>query len=158
MKQPSDEATLIRHGLNQFKKHIDFKLDVRKHGNNYFTKAINDKKSDTGPLKAIGIANTVKEQVDKNKENQGILAQATVKTNDKIILQLEKQTAHLYAALMAKHPQQQPLLQDTTTATIKALTDKINQFESGSGKGRVQYRTLGSSRFLRNSDGGQLLF
>jgi hypothetical protein len=157
MKQPSDEATLIRHGLNQFKEHIDFKLDVRKHGNNYFTKAINDKKSDTGPLKAIGIANTVKEQVDKNKENQGILAQATVKANDKIILQLEKQTAHLYAALMAKHPQQQPL-QDTTTATIKALTDKINQFESGSGKGCVQYRTLGSSRFLRNSDGGQLLF
>ena len=26
MKQPSDEATLIRHGLNQFKEHIDFKL------------------------------------------------------------------------------------------------------------------------------------
>ena len=122
----------------------------------HFTKAINDNRSDTGTLKAIGIANTVKEQVDQNKENQRILAQATVKANDKIIL-LEKQTAHLYAALMAKHPQQQPL-QDTTTATIKALTDKINQFESGSGKGRVQYRTLGSSRFLRNSDGGQLLF
>ena len=54
--------------------------------------------------------------------------------------------------------QQQPL-QDTTTATIKALTDKINQLGSGSGgresgHGRGQYRTLGSSRFLRNNDGG----
>ena len=46
----------------------------------HFTKAINDgNKSDTGTLKAIGIANTVKEQVDQNKENQRVLAQATVK-------------------------------------------------------------------------------
>ena len=42
----------------------------------HFTKAINDNRSDTGTLKAIGIANTVKEQVDQNKENQRILAQA----------------------------------------------------------------------------------
>ena len=50
----------------------------------HFTKAINDNKSDTGTLKAMGIANMVKEQVDQNKERQRILAQATVKANDKI--------------------------------------------------------------------------
>jgi hypothetical protein len=55
-----------------------------------FTKAINENKSDTGTLKAIGIANVVKEQVNQNKENQRILAQATVEANDKIE-QLEKQ-------------------------------------------------------------------
>jgi hypothetical protein len=77
-------------------------------------------------LKAIGIVNAVKEQVDQNKENQRILAQATVEANGKIEL-LEKQQAQLYAAPMAKQPQQQVSpLQDTTTATIKALTDKIN--------------------------------
>ena len=59
-----------------------------------------------------------KEQVDQNKENRGILAQATVKANDRINLILEKQTAKLYAALMAKQPQQQTL-QDTTALTIK---------------------------------------
>ena len=85
-----------------------------------------------GTLKAVGIANAVKEQVDPNKENQRILAQATVEANEKID-QLEKQTAQLFAALMAKQPQQQQPLQDTTAATIKALTDKINRFESGSG-------------------------
>ena len=73
-----------------------------------------------GTLKAVGIANAVKEQVDPNKENQRILAQATVEANDKID-QLEKQTAQLYAALMVKQPPQQQPLQDTTTATIKAL-------------------------------------
>jgi hypothetical protein len=67
-------------------------------------------------LKAIGIANAVKEQVNQNKENQRILAQATVEANDKIE-QLEKQQAQLYAALMAK-PAVTPL-QDTTAATIK---------------------------------------
>ena len=66
-----------------------------------------------GTLKAVGIANAVKEQVDPNKENQKILAQATVEANEKID-QLEKQTAQLFAALMAKQPQQQPL-QDVKT-------------------------------------------
>jgi hypothetical protein len=33
-------------------------------------------------LKAIGIANAVKEQVNQNKENQRILAQATAKLNN----------------------------------------------------------------------------
>ena len=36
----------------------------------HFTKAIKDNKSDTGTLKAIRIANAVREQVDQNKENQ----------------------------------------------------------------------------------------
>ena len=89
-----ETTTMGRQNMEKFRSH--------------FTKAINDNRSDTGTLKAIGIANAVKEQVDQNKENQRILAQATVKANDKINL-LEKQTAHLYAA----------------TATIKALTDKI---------------------------------
>ena len=49
-----------------------------------FTKAINDNKSNTGTLKAILIANTVKVQVDQNKENQRVLAQATMEANAKI--------------------------------------------------------------------------
>jgi hypothetical protein len=137
LNETIDEATLIRHGLNQFKEHLDLKLNVKtwkqlpraektwKKFKSHFTKAINDNKSNTGTLKAIGIANTVKEQVDQSKENQRLLAQATGEANDKID-QLKKQTAHLYAALMAKQSQQQTSLQDTTTATIKALTDKIN--------------------------------
>ena len=76
--------------------------------------------------------NAVKKQVDQNKENQRILAQATVKANDNNNL-LEKQTSQLYAALMAKHPQQQTILQDTTASTIKALTDNSNRLESGRG-------------------------
>jgi multidrug resistance efflux pump len=131
-----DESTLIRHGLNQFKEHLDLKLDIKawkkltrtektwKKFKSLFTKAINENKSDTGTLKAIGIANAVKEQVDQNKENQRILAQATVEANDKIE-QLEKQQAQLYAALMAKQPTPSPL-QDSMAATIKALTDKVN--------------------------------
>jgi len=109
-------------------------------------------------LKAIDIANAVKEQVDQNKENQRILAQATVGANDKID-QLEKQTAQLYVALMAKQPQQQTPLHDTTAAsTIKALTDKVKRLESGSGgrgnSGRGSgYRSLGSTNFPRNNDG-----
>jgi hypothetical protein len=108
-------------------------------------------------LKALGIANAVKEQVDQNKENQRILAQATVEANDKID-QLEKQIAQLYAALMAKQPQQQTPLQDTTTATNKALTDKINRLENASGgrqnSGRGSgYRSRGSNNFPRNNDG-----
>jgi hypothetical protein len=56
--------------------------------------------------------------VNQNKENQRILAQATVEANDKIE-QLEKQQAQLYAALMAKQPPTAPL-QYTTVATIKS--------------------------------------
>ena len=56
--------------------------------------------------------------MNQNKENQRTLAQATVKANDRINLILEKQTAKLYAALMAKQPQQQTL-EDTTALTIK---------------------------------------
>ena len=53
----------------------------------HFTKAINDdNKSDAGTLKAIGIANAVKEQVDQNKENQRILAQTTMEATEKIDL------------------------------------------------------------------------
>ena len=75
----------------------------------HFTKAIiNGNKSDTGTLKAIGIDNAVKEQVNQNKENQQIPAQATVEANDKIV-QLEKQQAQLYiyTVLLVKHPQPQ---------------------------------------------------
>jgi hypothetical protein len=78
------------------------------------------------------MANAVQVQVDQNKENQQLLAQATDEANDKIE-QLEMQQAHLYAALMAQQPRAQPQpLQDNTTATIKALTDKINRLESAS--------------------------
>ena len=38
----------------------------------HFTKAINDNKSDTGTLKAIGIAYSVKEQVDQNKKPRNL--------------------------------------------------------------------------------------
>jgi hypothetical protein len=88
-----DDATLIRHGLNQFKEHLDLKMDIKawkkstraektwKRFKSLFTKAIHENKSDTSTLKAIGIANAVKEQVDQNKENQRILAQATVKAH-----------------------------------------------------------------------------
>jgi hypothetical protein len=161
-----DESTLIRHGLNQFKEHTDLKADVKawkkltrtektwKKFKSLFTKAINDNKNDTGTLKAIGIANAVKEQVNQNKENQRVLAQATVEANDKIE-QLEKQQAQLYAALMAKQPPVAPL-QDTTAATIKALTDKINRLESGTngGTGRGQYRKAGGQNFPANGKDG----
>jgi hypothetical protein len=131
-----DNSALIRHGLNQFKEHIDLKPDIKawkkltqtektwKQFKSIFTKAINENKSDTGTLKAIGIANAIREQVNQNKENQRILAQATVEANDRIE-HLEKQQAQLHAALMAKQPPTTPL-QNTTAATIKALTDKIN--------------------------------
>jgi hypothetical protein len=120
----------------------------------HFTRAINDNRSDTGTLKAIGIANAVKEQADQNKENQRVLAQATVEANDKIE-SLEKQQAQLYAALIAKQPQQIPPLQDKTAATIKALTVKINRLEGGSGSGgRGGYGKIGSKSFLWNNDGG----
>ena len=64
---------------------------------------------------------------------------------------------------MAKQPQQQPL-QDIIRATIKALIDRISQLESGcgrrgnggrkNGRGRRQYRNLGSSSFPKDNDGG----
>ena len=141
LNQTIEEETLIRHGLNQFKEHIDLRYDIKawkkfnrtdktwKKFKSHFTKAINDNRNDMGTLKQLGIANAVKEQVNQNKENQQLLAQATDEANDKIE-QLEKQQAQLYAALMAKQPQPQPL-QDNTAATIKALTDKINRLESG---------------------------
>ena len=78
---------MIRHGLNQFKEHLDLKYDVKawkklsrtektwKKFKAHFTRAINENKNDTGTLKAIGIANAVKEQINENKENQQILAQ-----------------------------------------------------------------------------------
>ena len=50
-------------------------------------------------MKAIGIDNAVKEQVNQNKENQQIPAQATVEANDKIV-QLEKQQAQLYIYIL----------------------------------------------------------
>jgi hypothetical protein len=102
-------------------------------------------------LKAIGITDAVKEQVNQNKKNQRILAQATVEANDKIE-QLEKQQAQLYAALMAKQPPPAPL-QDTTAATIKALTEKINRLENG-GKRRGQHRKAGGQSFPSNGKDG----
>jgi hypothetical protein len=145
LNQTIDEETLIRHGLNQFKEHIDMRYDIKawkkldradktwKKFKSHFTKAINDNRNDMGTLKQLGIANAVKEQVNQNKENQQLLAQATDEANDKIE-QLEKQQAQLYAALMAKQPQPQPQpLQDNTAATIKALMDKINRLEAGGG-------------------------
>ena len=61
-------------------------------------------------MKAIGIANAVKEGVNQNKENQQILAQATVEANNDKIEQLEKQQAQLlHAVLMTQQPQQSPV-------------------------------------------------
>ena len=161
LNETVDEATLVRHGLNQFKEHLDLKIDIKqwkqltrtektwKRFKSHFTKAINDNRNDTGTLKAIGIANAVKEQADQNKENQRILAQATVEANDKIE-QLEKQQAQLYAALMARQPQKPQPLQDSTAATIKALTDKINRLEAGNGGGGPGNKG-GGKHFPRNS-------
>ena len=55
----------------------------------YITKAVNGNKIDIETLKAVLIASGGKEQVHQNKENQQILAQATVEAYDKIE-QLEK--------------------------------------------------------------------
>jgi hypothetical protein len=59
---------------------------------------------------------------------------------------------------MAKQPPPpKPLpLQDTTAATIKELTDKINRLENGGGgsnSGQGGYRKMGSATYPRNSDG-----
>lgn len=60
----SDHPSLIRHGLNQFKEHLDLKLDIKawkkldrtkktlKKFKSHFTKAINDNRNDMGTLKA----------------------------------------------------------------------------------------------------------
>jgi ribonucleotide reductase beta subunit family protein with ferritin-like domain len=65
--------------MNQFKEHIDLKADIKawekltqtektwKTFKSLFTKAIHENKSDTGTLKAIGIENSVKEQVNQKK-------------------------------------------------------------------------------------------
>jgi hypothetical protein len=63
---------------------------------------------------------------------------------------------------MAKQPQQQTPLQDTTTATIKALTGKINRLENGSGRrgnsGRGSgYRPLGSDRLAVTTSQGIMM-
>jgi hypothetical protein len=61
---------------------------------------------------------------------------------------------------MAKQPPVAPL-QDTTTATIKALTDKINRLESGGNGGtsteRGQYRKAGGQNFPSNGKDGTRL-
>jgi hypothetical protein len=102
-----ESSTITGILLNQFKEHLDLKMDIKvrkklsradkiwKKFKSHFTRAINDNKSDTGTLKAIGIANAVKEKVNQNKENQRVLAQATVEANNKIEL-LEKQQARNY--------------------------------------------------------------
>jgi hypothetical protein len=69
-----------------------------------------------------------------------------------------RKQAQLYAALMAKQPPVAPL-QDTTAATIKALTDKINRLESGEngGSGRGQYRKSGGQNLPANGKDGTRL-
>jgi hypothetical protein len=157
-----DGETLIRHGLNQFKEHMDLKYDVKawkkltrtektwKKFKAHFIRAINENKNDTGTLKAIGIANAVKEQINENKENQQILAQAADEANEKID-HLEK----LYTALLAKQPQQLQPTQDKTAETIRVLTDKINRLESsGSRSGSGSTSGSGGTR-NSGSRGGQ---
>ena len=65
-------------------------------------------KSDAGLFKEIGIDSVVKEQVwSKQREQTNYYtSNNSVEVNEKIE-QLEKQEAQLYAALMAKQPQQQ---------------------------------------------------
>ncbi|OEU06232.1 hypothetical protein FRACYDRAFT_255587 [Fragilariopsis cylindrus CCMP1102] len=164
LNQTVDDETLIRHGLNQFKEHIDLKLDIKewkklnraektwKKFKTHFTKAISDNKKDTGTLKAIGIANAVRERENQHKENQIVLAQASVEANEKIVA-LEQS----YAALMAKQPLPTPLKEtvyDDRSNQIKVLTDRLNQLENAKGRGGKgggeeanagAYRALGSA-------------
>ena len=72
----------------------------------------------------IGIAYAVKEQVDENKGNRRILAQATVEANDKIDL-LERQTARLYAALMAKREDTTAVPQQSKHWLIESIALKV---------------------------------
>ena len=63
LNETMDEATLIRHGLNQFKEYLDLKCDIKsrkKRGHSektwakfkiHFTRAINDNKNNSGILK-----------------------------------------------------------------------------------------------------------
>ena len=166
LNETIDEQTLIRHGLNQFKEHIDLKLDIKewkkestanktwKKFKSHFTKAINDNKNDTGTLKALGIANAAKQQIDKNKENMEVFAQASMEANQKIDL-LEKHCA----ALMAATPPP-PTTADDRLNQIRVLTDRINQLESNSGGSKGgggrsgSYRSLGSNSFPKNNSDG----
>ena len=130
LNQTIDEQTLIRHGLNQFKEHMDLKMDIKewkkessanktwKKFKSHFTKAINDNKNDTGTLKALGIANAAKQQIDKNKENMKVFAQASMEANQKINL-LEQHCA----ALMAERqpPPQQATAVDAKSQQIQML-------------------------------------
>ena len=168
LNQTIDDETLIRHGLNQFKEHIDLKLDVRSwklltraektwiRFKMHFTKAINDNKNDTGTLKAIGMANAVKHQIEQGKLNQKLLAQATFEANARID-ELENHNA----ALMASKQQTTPTpATATANDTIRALTERLNLLESsksegnGDGGGNGGYRALGSNNFPKNGKDG----
>jgi hypothetical protein len=64
LNQSIDEETLIRHGMNQFKGHMDLRHDIKawkksnqtdktwKKFKSHFTKAINDNRNDLSTLKA----------------------------------------------------------------------------------------------------------
>jgi hypothetical protein len=166
LNESIDEATLIRHGLNQFKEHIDLKLDIKewkkqdtvnktwKKFKSHFTKAINDNKNDTGTLKALGMANAVKEEINKNKENMKLFAQQSMEANQKINA-LEQHCA----ALMAERqpPPQQATAVDAKSQQIQVLTDRLNQLElnkGGGGGGGGGYRALGSTGFQKNGKDG----
>ena len=169
LNETINEATLIRHGLNQFKEHIDLKLDIKewkkqdaenktwKRFKSHFTKAINDNKNDTGTLKAIGLANAAKQQIDQNKENMRVFAQASLEANQKIEL-LEQHCAALMAERQPLAETQPPPPQqetaDNRSQQIIALTNRLNQLElkkDGQGGG---YRALGSNGFPKNNKDG----
>ena len=101
----------------------------------------------------IGIAYTVKEQVDENKGNQRILAQAPVEANDKVGL-LERQTAQLYAALMTKQIQLQQQSEHWLIESIALKVEveekeaKVEKEEDNTQKSRQQQLPQ------RNNDGG----
>ncbi|OEU18651.1 hypothetical protein FRACYDRAFT_236930 [Fragilariopsis cylindrus CCMP1102] len=165
LNESIDEATLIRHGLNQFKEHIDLKLDIKewkkqdtvnktwKKFKSHFTKAINDNKNDTGTLKALGMANAVKEEIDKNKENMKVFAQASMEANQKINL-LEQHCAALMAERQPPPPPQQQTM-DAKSQQIQVLTDRLNQLElNKGGGGGGGYRALGSNAFPKNGKDG----
>ena len=164
LNESIDEATLIRHGLNQFKEHIDLKLDIKewkkqdtvnktwKKFKSHFTKAINDNKNDTGTLKALGMANAVKEEINKNKENMKVFAQASMEANQKINL-LEQHCAALMAERQPPPPPQQATAVDAKSQQIQVLTDRLNQLELNKGGGGG-YRALGSNAFPKNGKDG----
>ncbi|OEU15577.1 hypothetical protein FRACYDRAFT_240270 [Fragilariopsis cylindrus CCMP1102] len=169
LNQTVDDETLIRHGLNQFKEHIDLKLDVRswkllsraektwKRFKTHFIKAINDNKNDTGTLKAIGMANAVKHQIEQGKENHEVLAQASFEAREKIST-LERNYTALMAAKQPPPPPQETA--DDRLNQIKVLTERLNLLESnksgggGSGGRNGGYRSLGSNSFPKNNKDG----